>query len=110
MRQDTVGIDEKYDELLPIPVLSVTAELTPLENLSVFANARGIIARSEWLGLDDDVQGESRFFNVWAGVRGRLSFLTGTLGYKWILLDAGIDEASADIDFQGVFVTLGFEF
>ncbi len=68
------------------------------------------MARSEWLGLDDTVQGEIQLLDLWAGVRGSWSAVTATAGVKWIFLEAGVDEASVDINFVGFMFTIGVQF
>lgn len=110
MQQPSLGIDETFDETFPIPVVSVSAEFNPFDFVGAYVSARGLYGRSEWIGLDDTVQGTARFFDIVGGVRAKWSFLFATAGYKWILLDLGLDDARVDIDLQGFFGSVGVEF
>ena len=110
IQQPTVGIDETFDQIIPIPVLSVSGEFNPFDFLGAFVSAKGFYGRSEWLGIDDAVQGEALFLDLLAGVRASWEFLTASVGYKWILIDLGLEEASADLEFRGLFATVGVEF
>ncbi len=110
MRQPAVSIDETFEDTIPLPLVSLSVEVNPVDFLSIFASGRGIYARSEWLGLDDTVQGESHSIDILGGVRAKWRFLVASAGYKWINLDLGLEEASADIQFEGFFATVGVEF
>lgn len=110
MQQPSFGIDETFGETFPIPVASVSAEFNPVDFVSAYVSARGLYGRSEWIGQDPGVQGTARFFDIVGGVRAKWSFLFATVGYKWIVLDIGLDDARVNIDLQGLFASVGVEF
>ncbi len=111
LQQLSVNISERYEEIVPLPVVSATVEFTPTRYLTFFAHAQGIYADTGWVGLDDEVSGRIKLLDLWAGVRGTWTSVYATAGVKWLFLDGGIkDAASIDVDFVGFLVTVGVEF
>lgn len=110
MEQRDVALSETFDETLPIPVVSLSAEVNPIDALGAFVQARGMKARSEWIGLNSQGSQNATFVDLWGGLRGTLSYFTATVGYKWTSLDVEAHEGKADLQIKGLVGTIGIEF
>jgi outer membrane protein len=90
---------EKKSLTLPIPMLYVGVQFTPVEALAFEAEGRGIAV------------GDNRLYSLIGRVRYNFVgpvFLAG--GYRYDKLEIDEENVDAEIDFQGPFVELGLKF
>jgi outer membrane protein len=99
IRQEATGLSESVDELVPVPMAYLAAQLTPLEWLHLEGEGRGVLL------------GDNKVYSL----IGRLRFdvygpLFAAGGYRFDKID--IDEADVvvDTDFSGPFLEVGVSF
>lgn len=99
VRQDATGLSEKESATVPIPMVYLGVQFTPLDWLAIEAEGRGI-------ALSDNsvysLIGRLRF-DVFGPV-----FLAG--GYRYDKVDVDEDDVEVDFTIQGPFAEVGFSF
>jgi hypothetical protein len=112
LKEPTLGIDQSLSQVAPIPVLAATLEIKPVSWLEIFAQGRGLVVDSSWVGGGANTKNaNAKFFDLWTGVRGNWTWLTGTVGYKLIYVNADVQDAgSASANYHGLLITVGASF
>jgi len=106
---------EKEEELIPIPLLGLTAELRPFDFLGIRAEIKGLkLPDAEDFGLSIEGDVEALDYEVAASFfLGDSVALTG--GFRGFKVEAELEQSSRrrvelDLGFQGWFAALDFRF
>ena len=99
IKQDTTSIEESEDFTLPVPMVYLALQITPVDKLAIEGEVRGIsYSGNKLYSLIGRVK-----FNVFGPV-------FAAAGYRYDKLEIDEEDVKVDVDFSGPFIEAGFKF